>query len=374
MTTLKYNLLIFLLLGLSMTIQAAEPLLKKEFTREVHKSFDVSPGVELGVQNKYGDINITTWDKNRIEIDVLIKVNSSNSEKAEKFLNEIVIDFESSSSKVIAKTLYPDQENSSWWSGWFGNNKNLDYEVHYTIHAPKQMSTSLVNKYGNISQTSIDGNSNIINKYGDIFNEDVSGELTLDLGYGKANIGNAGSSNIDIKYSSLKMVEVGDLHINTKYSDIKIKRCKTMISSSKYDDYTIGQVGNLKNEGKYDEFKIGTIDVIEIETKYTDLDINKLMVKGKFETGYGSVDVKETGSSLEKIYIQSKYTGFSFGSISAFHLDFDGSHTSLHIAQPYEKYNSNKDGSDLQIKAYRGSKEGNTQIRAYMKYGGLHID
>ena len=374
MKKLKYKLLLVLAIGLSLTLHASEPIFKKEITREVHKTFDVSSGVKLGIQNKYGDINITTWSKNQIQIDVLIKVKSNNTEKAEKFLNEIKIDFESSSSKVLAKTVYPEQRNSSWWSGWFGNNKNLDYEVHYTIHAPSQMSTTLVNKYGNISQMSIEGDSDVTNKYGDIFFEDVIGELAVTLGYGKMKVGNVGDSKIKIKHCSLKMLEVGDLEISTKYSDIKIKSCRNMTSSTKYDEYVIESVSILKNDGKYDEFKIGTVDAIDIDTKYTDIDINLLNQKGRFETGYGSVDVKSTGSDLEKISIQSKYTDYRFGDISDFHLDFVGSHSDLRIAKPYEKYNSHKDGSDLEVKAYRGSKDGGTQFSVYMKYGGLYIN
>ena len=196
MTKLTYKLTVILLLGFACALHASEPTFKNELTREVHESFNVSPGAKLGIQNKHGDINITTWDRNQIQIDVLIKVKTSDSEKGQKFLNAIKIDFESSSSKVRAKTIYPEQENNSWWSGWFGNNRNLDYEVHYTIQAPEQISTTLINKYGNISQKSIDGDSDVTNKYGDIFYENVSGDLSLTLGYGKAKIGEVENSTM----------------------------------------------------------------------------------------------------------------------------------------------------------------------------------
>jgi len=375
MKKLTYKLFLILIIGFSASLHASEPIFKKEFTREVHESFNVSSGVNLGVQNKYGDISITTWDKNQIQIDVLIKVKSSNSEKAQKFLNAVKIDFQSSSSKVLAKTIYPDQNNNnSWWSSWFGNNKNLDYEVHYTIQAPENMSTTLVNKYGNITQNSIDGDSDVTNKYGDIYFKNVSGDLSLVLGYGKAKVGEVGNSKVQIKYSSLKLLAARDLEITTKYSDIKIKTCDNMVSSTKYDEYTIENIGTLKNNGKYDEFNIGTINSINIDTKYTDLNILTLNKIGVFDTGYGSVDVQATGSNLEKITIQSTYTGYEFDIPGDFNLNFDGSHTDLQVNQPYEKYDSHKDGSDLRIKAFRGSKDGGVQIVADMRYGGLEIE
>ena len=373
MTKLTFKLILFLIVGLGLSVQAAEPTLKKEITREVHEIFDVSPGVKLSVQNKYGDITISTWDKNQIQIDVLLKVKSSNTEKAEKFLNDISIDFNSSSTKVSALTRYPDN-NQPWWSGWFGNSKNLDFEVHYTIMAPSQMNTHLVNKYGNIIQASIDGDSEVTNKYGNISYENVSGDFDLTLGYGKAIIGEVGDAKMQIKYSSIKIVAAKDLEISTKYSDVKIKNCDHMTAYTKYDDYTIGNVVSLKNDGKYDEFEIGSVDEINIDTKYTDLRINTLNSKGIFDTGYGNVNVNSTGNNLQKIAINSKYTGYEFNINSDFHLTFEGSRTDLHVKQPYEKYQSEKDGSDLKVKAYRGSKDGGTQISAYMRYGDLDIN
>lgn len=373
MKRLTYKLILLFVIGTCATAIASEPVFKKEFTREVNKTFDVSSNVHLAVQNKYGNISIETWSQNQVKIDVLIKVKSSNEEKAQKFLNEIEIDFDASSSKVSAQTIYPDN-NKSWWSNWFGKGKNIDYEVHYKINAPGGMSSSIVNKYGNITQGNIDGDCQITNKYGDVFYSDIAGDLEMSLGYGKASIGSvSGDTKIQMKYSSLKMVECKDMEISTKYSDVKIKSSGAVTSYTKYDEYKIENLTSLKNDGKYDDFVIGTIDEIMIDTKYSDVNIGTLNRRASFETGYGNVNVKDTGSGLEKIAISSKYTGYRLDIAGDFHLNFEGSRTDLHVSKPYEKYNSEKDGGDLRLKAFRGSKDG-AKISAYMKYGGLDIN
>ena len=374
MKTLTYNLILFLFLGISFDLAASDVGSKKEYTREVHETFDVSSNAKLGIQNRYGNIKISTWDKSQIQIDVMIKVKASNAEKGQKFLNAIEIDFESSSSKVRAKTIYPNQENnSSWWSSWFGNSKNLDFEVHYTVQAPEDISSTLINKYGNITQASIGGSCDVTNKYGDIFFENVGGNLSLNLGYGKASIGSVGDAEMEVKYSSIKLYGARDMNISTKYSDLKIKSCNNIVAHTKYDDYSIETVGTLKNNGKYDEFKIGSVDEFMIETKYTDVDISTLHHEGMFETKYGSVDINATGNNLKKIQIVSKYTGYGFNISGDFHLDFDGSRTDLHVSKPNEKYQSERDGSDLSVKAYRGSKSSGAEILASMRYGSLKI-
>ena len=146
-----------------------------------------------------------------------------------------------------------------------------------------------------------------------------------------------------------------------------------MTSYTKYDDYAIESIGTLINDGKYDEFKIGTIDVFDIDTKYTDVNIKTLIHEGNFETKYGSVDIKSTGSGLEKIKIQSKYTGYNFKIDGNFDLSFEGSKTDFHVNQPFEKIQSEKDGSDLSLKGYRGPKGSGAVIIATMRYGELDI-
>ncbi|MEM9548263.1 MAG: hypothetical protein AAGA77_19935 [Bacteroidota bacterium] len=373
MKKVTYKLIFFLVAGTFLPLHASEPTFKEEFTREVHKTFDVSSGANLKVQNKHGDIVIETWDKNQIQIDVLLKVKSNNSEKAQKFLNEIDIDFSSSRSHVSAQTVYPDN-NKSWWSNWFGDNNNLDYEVHYTINAPSVISTSIINKYGTITQASIDGDCDVTNKYGDIYLDNISEDLVLNLGYGKAKAGVVGNTIVEMKSSTLKIEEASDIEMTVKHSKIKIERLSHMKLESKYNSFDIGKVNTVSYSGKYDEIEIETIGTIDVEAKYSDLKIGQLNQEGSFDTKKGAVRIVSTGSSLQKIKIAAKYTDYKFNFSEDFHLEFLGSHSNLELKEPYKTYLSDKDGSDLRLKAFRGSKDKGVQIVADMRYGGLIIN
>jgi hypothetical protein len=45
---------------------------KHEKSKSISKSFDVNSDATLKISNKYGDVNVTSWNQNRIEIDVKI--------------------------------------------------------------------------------------------------------------------------------------------------------------------------------------------------------------------------------------------------------------------------------------------------------------
>jgi len=372
MIKLKFKIsaiLLFFLLGSG--VVAGNTILKKQLIKEIHKSYDVDSDAILRIHNRYGNIKITTWNRNTIDIDVLIKVKTGSESKAQAFLDGISIEFSSSNLKVGMKTVYPDQESISWWSSWWSNSDNIDFEVHYAIKAPKGISTSLINKYGTIFQASIDGSSDVINKYGDIFFDNVGGNLTMNLGYGEARVSKANNVTVEIKNSTLSIGSCNDIRMASKYSNLNFGSCGNMDLDSKYDEFTIDSAREIINNGKYDVFKIGEAESLIIDTKNTIVSVTKLNSKCIVESKYGSIQVKSTGPNLKRISLESKYTEYTIGIDSDFHLQFLGDYSDLSIKVPHKKYFSEKGGSDLNVKAFRGSKNASLKINADLKYGGL---
>ncbi len=372
MTKLNYKLMCLLFIGCISSGIAKSPDYKKEYSKKLHKTFDVDPGILLEVHNKYGDINITTWEKNIIEVDVLIKVKCSNQETAHEFLENVEIEFLSTRSRVKMNTIYPSQKNSSWWDGLFGFSKKIDYEVHYTIRAPRDMKTNLYNKYGDISQTNILGSTEVINKYGGIYLQEVGGDLDLSIGYGKSSVTSAKNISAQIKYSSFKIENCDDITMTSKYSEFDFGHCGNMVLTSKYDDFKIKSALKLDNNGKYDDWNIEILESISIDTKYTDLEIGKLSRKGVFNTSYGSVEINDT-DNIDNINIISKYTDFDIEMSSDFIITFSGLHADLSVDKPYVEKDYLKEGSTFKTTLYRGSMNSKTKINAKMKYGNLEI-
>ena len=116
---------------------------KGKYTKEktIKKEFAVNSDALLKVSNSYGNLNITSWDENRVMIEVHIKTNGNNEEKVQKKLDEITVDFEDSSSMVSAKTIF-NKSKSKW--GWSKNN-NVNMQINYTIKVPIKNSVNLNN-------------------------------------------------------------------------------------------------------------------------------------------------------------------------------------------------------------------------------------
>jgi len=72
--------------------------------RTIKKSFNVSSDATLKVDNSYGNLNVITWNENRIEFDITIKVTGNNAENVQERLDNIDVEFSSTRSLVSAIT------------------------------------------------------------------------------------------------------------------------------------------------------------------------------------------------------------------------------------------------------------------------------
>jgi hypothetical protein len=366
----KYNLILALiLLTIAPSLANDGSILKKEFTRQIKETFPISNDGLLGIQNKYGNISITTSDRNNVEISVLIKVKSNSESKGKKYFDGIDISFENSPTKVMAKTVLPDEENDSWFSLW-PNNKNVDIEIHYAISAPKDINIDLIDKYGNISISEITGTANIENKYGDVNIETIGNDLQMDLGYGNASISNMNDATLLIKYSKVKVGKGKRVAVESKYSTLSFENIATLKSLTKYDNYKISNASHISNEGKYDTWNIGQIGEINIDSKYTDIVVNELGTKASFNTSYGGVKIDKV-INLVNIDIHAKYTDYTIGIDCGFDLVFDGDYADIDLPTDAIKNHYEKDGSDLYVKASRDG--GSGKIRADIEYGKLRL-
>ena len=48
-------------------------------TKKIHKEIQVSKDALIEIDNSYGDLNITSWDQDKVVIDVLITIKGKNS-------------------------------------------------------------------------------------------------------------------------------------------------------------------------------------------------------------------------------------------------------------------------------------------------------
>ena len=108
----KHTLIFLVLLGAGTKIQA------QERTKKIYKEIQVNSDALVEIDNAFGDLNITSWDQDKVVIDVLITVRGRNPKNVEEKLNAIDVFFSLSPEKVFAET----KIDEGWGFKWFSNN------------------------------------------------------------------------------------------------------------------------------------------------------------------------------------------------------------------------------------------------------------
>ena len=103
------RLLILLALSLGILASAQD----HTDTRSVTRSFPVSLETTLEIHNKYGKIQVATWDKDSVAVDVDIYLTESSASKLRKLKDDIRINFTGTNTYVIAATAIESESFAS---------------------------------------------------------------------------------------------------------------------------------------------------------------------------------------------------------------------------------------------------------------------
>lgn len=255
MKTIIYNFCLFLVV---LPFEILAHLTPEEFNgrhteeRKISKGYRVSPNALLEIDNKYGDIDVVTWDQNRVEIEVTLRANGNDKEAVQSRLEQMDVAFDHTNSRVSAETQL-QATRGSFWSWLTGGSSNVNVEVNYKIKAPVGINVNLENSYGGINLDHLQGDATISCDYGQVFIGELMGENNkIELDYSRnSHFGYIKRGTIDADYSDYTIEEAGILEVSTDYSKTKINKVEHLNFSCDYGSMEVGMVKNIQGDGDY---------------------------------------------------------------------------------------------------------------------------
>lgn len=297
---------------------------------------------------------MTTWNENRIVIEVHIKTNGNNEEKVQKKLDEIDVDFEVSNAMVAAKTIF----SKSRWN-WNWNKSNVNIEVNYTVKLPVSNSVDLSNDYGSIYLDKLEGKANISCDYGKIdIGQLMSRGNFLKFDYtSKSSIDYVKGATIQADYSGYAIGKAENLIIKADYTSSRINEVKNIEYKCDYGSISVEQLNNLQGNGSYVKTELGIVN--------GNVDIN---------SDFSSIRITELTENAGNVSIRSEYAGIKIGYASGYQFDFEikldyaslrseGLEFSTKCSQNNKKY----------YKGFYGSKNSGNLINIDSEYGGVSL-
>lgn len=284
-----------LLIGVALMLGTSVLAQSHTDKRSVSKSFPASRETTLEVQNKYGKIQVVTWDMDSVAVNVDIFMTESSASKLKKLKDDIKIDFTGTNTYIIAKTMIKSEsgriasELKSISSTISGSNKRM--EINYMVYVPEYMDVVLNNKYG------------------DIYMDDLKGQVDIDLSNGVLKANHLeGNSSIALRFANGMIKSLGSSTMVLSYSDLVLEEVSQLDLNSKSSKLNVDSVNVLKINSRRDKLYFKHVEYFYGQSNFSQVWIYDFLRESDVYMKYGELTIEHVVPEFSKINVESDYT------------------------------------------------------------------
>jgi hypothetical protein len=279
------NLIAIFLLSIACLQSAHAQSISKE--KRLSGRFPANRG-KLVIDNRFGKLDINTWDRPEVTVDITIVAKARTAQDAQDLLEKVSITEPGSTSGIYYKTVINRNNYITVDAG---------FTIDYVIHMPRGH------------------NAQFINRHGDVDIEDVDGKLEIDLSYGALKTGAIRGSDkqISVGYGSARIASIETGTIKASYSKLSIDKAGSIKVSNQYQKTIIGTVRDLDIDQKYGDLDIGSVHQLKCNIQFAGLYIDKLLKSADVGLRYGTgARFDYVGPDVNRINVRASYSNVSF--------------------------------------------------------------
>ncbi len=357
MKNIGFNLIFWLMLPVWTWAHMPEGRYKKE--KIIEQTFVVDNNESVYIDNSYGNVNILTWNKQEVQIKVVITVDGNDLDEVEDRLNSIKIELFKNDYEITGIS-HIEQVKSSWSliSLLFGKSNHTNFKINYEVHMP------------------LDADLRLVNNYGNIYIDRLKGALDLNLDYGKFDIGELLNENNRIKtdylsqshidfikggiiksdYSKISINTAYRLQLNCDYTSIKINEIRSIYFNNDGGSIHIDKVKEVTGRGDYQTRYFGQVDYVDFKGDYGSVTIDGLLPEFdriNLNCDYTTIRIENNLQVPYQLLINQEYGCFKYDKLEI-----------------YREINRN---GDKKIEAYYQNKNAESYIKITEDYGCIKI-
>ncbi|HMO62996.1 MAG TPA: hypothetical protein PKC39_08615 [Ferruginibacter sp.] len=212
-----FKTLTTLLLTLVLVPALAQKETKKKYDytkeRTIAKTYTAA-GNTLKIDNSFGNITVSTWNKNEIKVDIYITVSATNEEYANDLFEIIQV-----SDKQEGKTISFKTSVNKNRKGCKHCSSNM--EINYNIQIPTSNALEIENSFGTIRLPDYNGPLSVVSKFGALNTGALARVEKIQVEFGSAAIKSMGNIDAVFKFSTLTIDKL------TGSNKIKIEFCSS---------------------------------------------------------------------------------------------------------------------------------------------------
>ena len=192
------------------------------------KSYAVSASDKLDIKNRFGGVEIHTWNKNEIKVDVDIKITAQTAEWAASVLDDIQVEDNEAGNTVSFKTMFVEdldkkegkKKGSQRMDKYKNKNSHQTMEVNYTVYMPETNGLKVENEFGPINIPDFKGEIEANSKFGSLNIGAAPNIKKAVVEFGKGVFGNIANCTVNIKFSKSEFKKIsGNMKLYFDFSD-----------------------------------------------------------------------------------------------------------------------------------------------------------
>ncbi len=263
----------------------------------------------LELKNEFGDINIHTWNKERLSLVITVRVIGGSDKSAQKLLKGVNFRFSEQFQRFSARTQLsrsvtrPENVRKIVMeTDDLGNRKTTIkgrrspyLEIDYELHVPQSAVMQIKNSFGDVY---IQNSTNTVSasvSYGDLRTGKLHFVKALTLKFGEVDIASAKTiSRFRAEYSEGDIGPLSSVEISNHFSDISFSK-----------------VSSIKGLAEYGSLSIEDADEINITAKFCELSISKVSSLLAVNAHYVSKGrISGIGNQVKQINLSLNFSTF----------------------------------------------------------------
>lgn len=335
-------------------------------TKEISKRFKVTPETRIEISNKYGKIELNTWDKDSVVFEIKIRVEAKKLSKLEKSVDDIDFEFTSSQHFLIARTkvgekLSPiEKELTRFRETLLQTDGSM--EINYNVWLPKKNTLRVENKFG------------------DIYIGDYSGDVEINLSNGNLKSHDfSGKVNLTVNFARVTINQMKNGRFNCNYSDIYLKKAGSLTIESKSSTFEILELNNLDTNSRRDKFRIRLAERVEARGTFSNFRIGELTDRLSLRAEYGDVDIEKIPPGFTSVFAETKSTDINLSFHEETSFGFEINHTKSRVdlcrkMEIEEEIKLDEKEGKMKLTGYFGKKStANTKLFINAISGGINV-
>lgn len=287
--------LMLLLAFMFITLLAGAEEVKKTYS----ESYQVNADAKVHISNEYGNVNVESWEKNQVIIEITVTVDGQSKEDAAKIIDKVDVSISGSTASVEAIAELKGGLKC----------KKCNFSINCEVKMPASNSLVLKNSFGNVDVEDLDGVTDIKVSYGNMtlgnFN---SKENKIELKYGDGEIDMLKAADLDLAYGAIEIGKAGYLDLYARFAGVEI-----------------GEVSELLIDAEYEGTEIGSVDILRGKTSFHGLEIDELFDKMDITATYGGIEVTRVSGGFSLIDLSNEFGEISLGISSSASYNLDAS-------------------------------------------------